>query len=316
MSKFTYRVTEADQRLKLRELLKRRFDFSARLLRKLKDRNAILCNGEILRLNETCKAGDVVTVEMPEETSYFQPEEIPISVVYEDEDLLVVNKQPGLVVHPTKGHKEHTLANGLMNHMAQRGEAYKIRFINRLDMDTSGLLLVGKNSHCQDSFAKQVKENKVLKQYMAVVRGIIDEEEGLIDLPIGKEGEDSPRRMVTPDGAPSITRYEVVGRFDGEGQPDLGYGKGFTLVRLTLLTGRTHQIRVHMNDLGHPLLGDHLYGPEAEPLPGNHTEFIDRQALHACRLSFFHPVTGTKLELEAELPEDMKELLAKLERRG
>lgn len=297
MSKMTYEVTPEDRQIQLRDLLKRRLGLSTRLLRKLKDQNGIVCAGKVALLHQRFEPGDVITVNLPEETSYFEPEDIPIQIVYEDDALLVLNKQPGVVVHPTKGHQEHTIANGLMKHMADRGESYKIRFVNRLDMGTSGLLLVGKNSHCQDGFTRQAQEGRVIKEYLAVVHGLVIEDESVIDLPIGMD-QDGPRRMVLEGGHPSVTRYRRLE----------WYASGYSLVRLILETGRTHQIRVHMAHLGHPLVGDQLYGAGGEI-----DARMGRQALHAARLAFFHPVTGERLDLEAPLPADMKDLLSRIE---
>jgi 23S rRNA pseudouridine1911/1915/1917 synthase len=162
-------------------------------------------------------------------------------------------------------------------------------------MDTSGLLVIAKNSHCQDDMSRQMGGKEVTKKYMAVVRGIIAEEEGTVDLPIDREDEDHVKRTVQRDGYPSVTHYKVLERFE----------KGYTLVELVLETGRTHQIRVHMSHIGHPVVGDVLYGEASIWL-------IDRQALHAWYLSFRHPVTGRFMELEAPLPEDMKALMEKI----
>jgi len=187
------------------------------------------------------------------------------------------------------------MANGIMNYMLENQKNFKIRFINRLDMDTSGLLVIAKNSHCQDDMSRQMAENGVTKKYVAVVDGLIAEEEGTVDLPIDKEHEDHVKRAVVEDGYPSVTHYTVLERLP----------KGYTYVELELETGRTHQIRVHMSHLGHPIVGDVLYGKASVWL-------IERQALHARYLSFRHPVTGRFMELEAPLPEDMEVLLDKL----
>ena len=294
---FTYTIKEGDEELKVKELLRRRLGFSSRLMRKLKVQGGVELNGSFVKLYEKGKVGDVLTVAMPEERSQFEPENIRINVLYEDDDLLFINKQPGMVVHPTKGHVNHTIANGLMQYMLDTDQSFKIRFINRLDMDTSGVLLIGKNSHCQDDFAKQAAENRVEKKYTAVVRGVIEEEEGTVDLPIALEQEDHVRRAVREDGYPSVTHYRVLERFSG-----------YTLVELLLETGRTHQIRVHMAHIGHPVVGDVLYGKQEDLL-------IDRQALHAKSLSLMHPVTRRSLTVEASLPEDMLRLTEKLRAR-
>ena len=294
-SKFEYIIKETDKELPIKELLKRNFGFSSRLMTKLKAGDLVHLNGIPVRMYKKGEPGDHITVFLPKEKSDFEPENIPIAVVYEDEDLLIINKQPGYVVHPTKGHPCRTMANGIMNYMLENHKHYKIRFINRLDMDTSGLLAVAKNSHCQDDMSKQMSENGVIKKYVAVVRGIIDEEEGTVDLPIDREHEDQVKRAVLDHGYPSVTHYKVLERFE----------KGFTLLELVLETGRTHQIRVHLSHIGHPIVGDVLYGEASVWL-------IERQALHARYLAFRHPVTGKYLELEAPLPDDMLTLLEKI----
>ena len=290
--RYQYIIKNEDTELPIKELLKRRLGISSRLLRKLKDGDRVYLNGRKVKLFERGRTGEKITVVLPEESSGFPPEPIPIDVIYEDPDLLAINKQPGFVVHPTKGHPCHTIANGLMKYMLDRGDNYKIRFINRLDRDTTGILLIGKNSHCQDDFARQASEGRVEKKYIAIVKGLVMQEKGIIDLPVGKPVDDQIKRAVIPDGYPSITHYRVLERFE----------KGYTLVRISLETGRTHQIRVHMSHIGHPVLGDVLYGGEAVRL-------IERQALHAEQLHFQHPITGDRLSLHAPLPEDMENLL-------
>lgn len=292
---YEYRLTEADEITAIRTVLKHKMGISTRLLRRVKDGDGVFLNGAPIKLYEKGKRGDLLTVEMPEENSGFEPEDIPIAVLYEDMDLLAVNKQPGYVVHPTKGHVNQTMANGLMHYMIESGEQYKIRFINRLDRDTSGILLIGKNSHCQDDFARQASFDRVEKNYIAFVHGIPEPLEGVIDLPIGKPVELEIKRQVMEGGYASVTHYRVMETYQGH------YAKLF----LTLETGRTHQIRVHLSHLGHPIMGDHLYGT-VEP------EWIDRQALHAAKLSFDHPITKQRITIEAALPEDMVRLEERL----
>jgi len=295
MEGYQYTVTENDEIITIKTILKAKMGISTRLLRKLKDTDGVFLNGKPVKLYEKARAGDQVLLAMPEENSGFEPEEIPIDVLYEDRDLLAVNKQPGFVVHPTKGHVSNTMANGIMNYMIHSGENYKIRFINRLDMNTSGILLIGKNSHCQDDFARQAKEERVVKSYIAFVQGKPEEEEGVIDLPIGKPVEEEIRRQVIPEGYPSVTRYKLLRSFAGN----------YSMLSVTIETGRTHQIRVHMAHIGHPIIGDSLYGKEEEDL-------ISRQALHAYRLEFDHPITKERLVVTAPLPQDMKALEEKL----
>ena len=316
-----YRSDAADERFSIRETLKRRLSLSTRLLRRLQYGGGVYRNGAPVRMNARAAAGDVLTVLFPAEESAFAPEPIPIRVVYEDADLLVIDKQAGFVVHPTKGHPAHTIANGLMQRMESGGERYKIRFVNRLDMNTTGLLVVGKNAYCQEDFARQAAANKITKRYEAIVTGLVEADAGRIALPIGKAAEDGLRRIVREDGFPSETRYRVLERF---ACPELANGyacpegclcpepangclcpEGYTHLSIELGTGRTHQIRVHLAHIGHAVLGDALYG-EAAPL------LVERQALHAAALVFRHPRTKAILRLSAPLPADMERALADL----
>lgn len=296
--KFTYTVTREDEQKErpVKELLRHQFNFSSRLRTKIKKHRGVTLNGSPADPWVVPKAGDVIAISIPDETSYFEPESIPITSIYEDDDLLIINKQPGIVVHPTNGHPDHTIANGVTQYMLDTNQAFKIRFINRLDRDTSGLLALGKNSHAQDGFVKQMKSGLVEKKYLAVVKGIFPEDEGTIDQPLGRPDPDQVHRGVVAGGHPSITHFRVVKR----------YASGYTLLELILETGRTHQIRVHLSHLGYPIVGDTLYGTADDSL-------IKRQALHAESLSFLHPVTGKPLTLSAPLPEDMERLLHRID---
>lgn len=298
MCQFKYIITEEDKGLEIKDILRHHFQFSSRMRNKIKREKLMRLNGVETPLWFTVDPGDVITVALPEETSDFIPEGIPIDPVYEDDSLLIINKQPGLVVHPTKGHPTHTLANGIMKYMLDSNQNYKIRFMNRVDMDTSGLVAVAKNSHCQASFMKQSQAGLVEKRYIAIVKGLMESDTGTIDLPIGRPSPDSVERAVIEDGAPSLTHYKVLERFPA----------GYTLVEVALETGRTHQIRVHMSHIGHPLVSDHLYG-KVDPL------LIDRQALHAKKLALAHPVTGKPVSFEAPLPGDMEKLIEMLRKK-
>lgn len=294
-SKFEYIVTEEDQDVPIKALVRSKFTFSSRLMSKLKRGDYIYVNGKSVKLYLPANPGDVISVVFPEEKSDFIPEAIDINLVFEDKDLLIINKQPGYVVHPTKGHPVHTMANGIMKYMLDTHQNFKIRFINRLDMDTSGLLVVAKNSHSQDDFTKQMKESKVAKRYVALVKGTLPQDSGTINLPLGRPDEERVERAVMEGGQPSVTHYTVLERYE----------KGYTLVELLLETGRTHQIRVHLSHIGYPVVGDHLYG-------GENPWLIERQALHARRLSFHHPVTGNLMEVEAPLPQDILDAIEKV----
>ncbi len=307
-NRLTYELNKEDENLYIKELLQRRFHFSSRLIRKLKIQGGVFVNEKAVRLNERGRAGDILRVAFPEETSYFEPEDIPVAVVYEDDDLLVVDKQPGLVVHPTKNYQTGTLANALTNHMNQNGQMYKIRFVNRLDRDTSGLIVIAKNSHCQDFMVHEMESNSVVKRYLAIVHGVIAEENGTIDLPIDKDYDHAARRKVTAAGYASVTHYKVLERFTAG--PENGAIPGYSLLEVKLDTGRTHQIRVHLTHIGHPIVGDELYGQlyGYDKIP----DWMQRQALHAAELEFRQPTTGKYIKIKAPLPEDMELCLQKI----
>ena len=344
---FSYMVKTEDEGKPVKAIVKEQFAFSSRLMTKLRRGERILLNGEAAAGWIPVKPGDVIEVLMPEERSEFPPEDIPIDVVFEDDYLMVVNKQPGIVVHPTKGNPAHTLLNGVMQKILDSGESYKIRLVNRLDMNTSGLIIIAKNPHVQADLVKQMKTT-MKKRYIAILEGIIEDDSGTVDLPLGKPDENEVERWVVPlkeGGQESVTRYRVLERI--ECPHTMTYGSveaggpieekmidGYTLTELELETGRTHQIRIHMASIGHPVTGDHLYchgdpfeyrrvygdprppltgekGPRMETNPEVISDIIDRQALHAYCLEFIHPVTGEKMLLKAELPDDMKEALDK-----
>lgn len=301
-NRFSYTVTAEDGMSTAKQIMKRRLGFSGRLISSIKQGGIVFRNGTPVRIFADVIPGDVIEVILPEERSSFPPQDIPIEVVYEDDDMLLLNKQPWVVVHPTMGHPVGTIANGLAKRMEDTGIYYKIRFVNRLDRDTGGLLIVAKNSHCQDVLSQDMKSNLIEKRYKAVAHGIFEDDEGVINLPIGRRSPDDIERCVMEDGYPSVTHYKVLERFsEGSGI----YEGGFTFLELRLETGRTHQIRVHMSHMGHALVGDPLYGAE-EP------ELLDRQALHAAQLKLRQPVSRELLDVKAPLPEDMKNLILRL----
>ena len=296
MSKFTFIASDGDAGRPIKDILRKEFVFSRRLRTKLKQQPELIrLNGALAEGWFPVNAGDKITVHFPSEQSQFEPENIPLDILFEDEDFLLLNKQSGIVCHPTKGHPSHTLSNAIQFYMEQTGQTFKIRFVSRLDMDTSGILAVAKNSHGQDNLIRQMADKKVVKKYLAVVEGTMTQSEGTIQLPIGQPDPDKVQRGVVEDGADSITHYKVLEC----------YTSGYSLLELILGTGRTHQIRVHLSHIGHPIVGDHLYGKESPML-------ISRQALHASSLSFTHPMKGTWMEVNAPLPGDMEELLQKV----
>lgn len=263
----------------------------------LKDER-VMVNGTTVKANYKVKAGDQVTIAVPEPTVLeLTPENIPLEIVYEDEDVAVVNKPQGMVVHPSAGHPNGTLVNALLFHMqdlSSINDVIRPGIVHRIDKDTSGLLMIAKNDFAHESLAKQLKEKTSLRKYVALVHGVIPHEKGVIDAPIGRSKTDRKMQAVIEEGKPAVTHFQVLERF-----------ADFTLVELQLETGRTHQIRVHMKYIGYPLAGDPVYGPK-KTLPGK------GQFLHAQVLGFEHPRTGEFLTFTAPLPEVFKKTLEKL----
>ena len=295
-NKLVYRVSPEEVGMSMLEVLCNSMDVSSRMIRRAKDGKSIQLNGYPVSVNAKVRKNDVISVLLEQEPNIFPPQDIPIEVVFENQDLLVVNKQPYFVVHPTKGHPDGTIGNGIAKHFAEAGFDGKIRFINRLDRDTSGLLLVAKNGYAQQIISNQMQADEVEKRYMALVHGILEKDADTINLPIGRPNPEDLRRAVMADGQDSITHYEVVERYENA-----------TLVKIRLETGRTHQIRVHFSHLGHPLIGDELYGCPSE--------MIQRQALHSYFLRFKLPRTHEWVDLEADLPFDFKALIQTMAKR-
>lgn len=293
-SKLTYYIEKDDADTKIREYLKHRLNLSTRFIKKAAIEKRIAVNGTPVKMNYVLRLGNKVEIDtFRDENQNITPEDMDISVVYEDQDLIVVNKPAGIVVHPTRSYPEGTLANGLLYYFKEKGEKCIVRLVSRLDMDTSGLILIAKNQFSHMSLARDMKLDSFKKGYLALVKGNLEKKYGTIDLPIYNT-EEGIRRVIDVRGQNSITNYEVIKSFE----------KG-DLVKLQLETGRTHQIRVHLSSIGHPILGDTLYG-------GEDNTIIGRQALHAYKLNFPHPRTGEIIELEIDLPQDIKDLIEKL----
>jgi len=292
-----YEVEEKDAGLKVVDVLATSMNISSRLIRKCKSHNHILLNKKSGSVNRLVQTGDVISMLLDHDENTFEPNPIEVNALYEDGDLLIVNKPPFLVVHPTKGHPEGTLANALSYFQYQKGQNYKIRFINRLDRDTSGIVLIAKNAYSQQIVSEQMQADEVDKIYLAIVDGIIKEEKGTIDLPIEREAEMDIKRIVIESGLPSVTHFEVIERFENH-----------TFIKIFLETGRTHQIRVHFSHIGHPIHGDHLYG--------KCSEWIDRQALHCYEMALRPPRENDRLTISCELPEDISSVLTILRNNG
>ena len=290
-------VDKAFDGVKIREYLMAEMGLSSRLIRGAALDKRILVNNNPVKMNYVLKADDNILINLKKkESQNIEPEKIAIDVVYEDSDIIVVNKRPNMVVHPTKRYQSGTLANALLYYFKETNQDCIVRLVSRLDMDTSGLIIIAKNQYAHMELSKDMQQNAIEKRYLALVHGHMEQMEGTIDKPIYRpEVEGNMRRVVDERGQRSITHYKVVERL-----------KDADLVECLLETGRTHQIRVHLSHLGHPIYGDTLYGFEED------TQLISRQALHAYGLNFKSPRTKEYLQLRANLPEDIRTLLEKL----
>ena len=274
-------------------------DFSRAFFQKLIKNNQVAVNDIVQKASYCVKIDDIVTVEIPDavETT-IEPENIPLDILYEDDDLLVVNKPKGMVVHPSAGHYSGTLVNAIMYHCKDSlsGINGEIRpgIVHRIDMDTTGSLIVCKNDEAHINIAQQIKEHSVNRIYVGIVCGNVKEDEGTIEGPIGRHPIERKKMAINEkNGKPAITHYKVVERFGN-----------YTYMQFKLETGRTHQIRVHMASIGHPLLGDALYSSGRSPF-----KHLQGQCLHAQTIGFVHPRTGKYMEYSAPLPEYFEKLL-------
>ena len=280
---------------------------------KLIERGDVTLNGKPAGKNDRVKPGDLVEYAIPEpEPIDALPENIPLDVVYEDDDLLVVNKPSGMVVHPAPGNPSGTLVNALLYRCRGRlsgiNGALRPGIVHRIDKQTSGLLVVAKNDEAHRKLAAALEGHHITREYHALVQGGFSQDEGTVDFPIGRHPVDRKRMAVIRDGhtsRPAITHYTVKERFGD-----------VTYLILRLETGRTHQIRVHLSALGHPLLGDAVYGGGKTAFERRHADLFDGQCLHAARLTFKHPRTGEEMTFSCPLPPDFEKLLAILRERG
>lgn len=280
----SWRVTDRQKGTRLDQVLRREFGLSRRQITRLKrDPGTVLINGKAVPVVARLSAGEDVLVSLEEHLAPLPGEAIPLDILFEDEDILVLNKPAGLVCHPTKGYAGGTLANALSYYWGQKGECRPARLVTRLDKDTSGLVLVAKSAWSHHRLSR----TDMKKEYSALVRGIPDPPRGQISLPIGRDPANPQRRGPNPQGKPALTNYIVEAR-----------GENIALVRLFPETGRTHQLRIHMAGIDCPLVDDFMYGS---------TEgIVGRTALHAGLLSFSHPRSGRALQFTAPLPEDIK----------
>jgi len=292
----TLRVDEENQGDRIDQYVSDQISFLSRTLVVQFIKNGdIKVEGKSVKASHRLRSGEEVVVIIPDPVQVMiEPQDIPLQIIYEDQDLVVIDKPQGMVVHPAAGNWDGTLVNALMFHIQDlSGINGEIRpgIVHRLDKDTSGLLVVAKNDNSHRSLAEQIKNHTVTREYMALVHGHINENQGKVEAPVGRNPRDRKKMAVVSGGRAAITWYRVVQRMEG-----------YTLVRCRLETGRTHQIRVHMAFIGHPVVGDPLYGPRKNAWN------LDKQVLHAVHLAFEHPTTGQVLEFESPLPSYFDEL--------
>lgn len=272
---------------------------SRSVVKSLINEGQVLVNGARQKASYHVREGDEISIEIPEpQVLELVPRDIPLEIIYQDEDLAVINKPKGLVVHPAHGNWDYTMVNALLYHIKDlSGINGQIRpgIVHRLDKDTSGVMVVAKNDVAHRSLAAQIKDHSIKREYIALVHGTIKENLGTIDAPIGRSKNDRKKMAVIADGRPAVSKYQVLERYHN-----------YSLVKVELLTGRTHQIRVHFAYIKHPVVGDPLYGS------GKKHFNLDSQALHAHLLGFNHPRTGKYLEFTSPLPEYFQEILTSL----
>lgn len=297
-------VAPEEETLRLDVLLSRRVEGLTRsAAQRLLEEGKVSLQGRPLKKNHRLRAGEALELCLPDPVpTDARPQNIPLDIVYEDADVAVVNKPRGMVVHPAPGNPDGTLVNALLAHCGQSlsgvGGAIRPGIVHRIDKDTSGLLIIAKNDRAHLALSAQLKDHTLSRVYEAVAIGSLKEDRGTVDAPIGRSLRDRKRMAVVPDGRRAVTHYEVLARYPG-----------YTYLRCQLETGRTHQIRVHMAYLGHPLAGDPVYGPKNDP------ERLGGQCLHARELTFVHPTTGQTVHLTCPLPDWFSGFLDRLERR-
>ena len=297
-------VAPEEETLRLDVLLSRRVEGLTRsAAQRLLEEGKVSLQGRPLKKNHRLRAGEELELCLPDPVpTDARPQDIPLDIVYEDADVAVVNKPRGMVVHPAPGNPDGTLVNALLAHCGQSlsgvGGAIRPGIVHRIDKDTSGLLIIAKNDRAHLALSAQLKDHTLSRVYEAVAIGSLKEDRGTVDAPIGRSLRDRKKMAVVPDGRRAVTHYEVLARYPG-----------YTHLRCQLETGRTHQIRVHMAYLGHPLAGDPVYGPQNDP------ERLGGQCLHARELTFVHPTTGQTVHLTCPLPDWFSGFLDRLERR-
>ncbi|AYE35621.1 RluA family pseudouridine synthase [Clostridium septicum] len=301
MNEFIFKIEEKYKNSRIDKYLSEVIDGKSRsFIQGIIDDKGVSVNGKIVKSNYKLKIDDEVIVKIPEATILeVDPEDIPLDIIYEDEDIIVVNKPQGMVVHPAPGNYTGTLVNALLYHckdLSGINGVIRPGIVHRIDKDTSGILVVAKNDEAHNNLAAQFKEHSIKREYYALVNGKFVNTRGTIDKPLGRNKKDRLKIAIVEDGKRAVTHYEVLEQ----------YNTNISLVKCTLETGRTHQIRVHMASIGHPLIGDALYGLKKQKFN------LIGQALHAKTLGFIHPRFSTYIEFNSELPEYYNKLLKEL----
>lgn len=288
----SYQIDKDEHYDNVLHVLKEQFLLSDRLITKLKKANKIYLNDLQTYTKKSLTVDDTVSVliDFEEDNSNIVASNIPLNIIYEDDYLLVLNKPANIAIHPSILHFDNSLSNGVKFYFDKLGLKKKIRIVNRLDRNTSGIVVFAKNEYIQECLIKQMKTKELKKEYLAIAKGILESKSGTLNFPIARKEGSIIERTVSSDGDSAITHYDVVKEFNN-----------LSLVHIVLETGRTHQIRVHFSHIGHPILGDTLYGSPSE--------LINRQALHSYKLTFIHPVTKKVVSLEAPLPNDIKNII-------
>lgn len=290
--KLSYTIKSDEYFDNIKEVLKTKFEISDRLLLKLKTNNKIFLNGKATNIKTPVNSNDIVEILMDfdEDNTNVVPTKMKLNILFEDDSLLILNKPAGFPIHPSMLHFEDSISNGVKYYFDSIGLKKKIRPVNRLDKDTSGIVIFAKNEYVQECLIKQMKRNQFVKEYIAICEGTLLNKSGIISEPIARKENSIIERCVNSTGDQAITHYDVL-KSNGS----------LSVIHIKLETGRTHQIRVHMSYIGNPILGDTLYG--------NSSKLIDRQALHSYKISFVHPVTNEQILLEAPLFDDMKTII-------
>lgn len=281
---------------------KSNLDLSRSMVQKLIKENRVFVNGKNEKESYKIKVNDNIAIQIEEpKSSKLEAQDIPLNIIYEDNDIIVINKPKGMVVHPGNGNPDNTLVNAVLAHckgsLSGIGGEIRPGIVHRIDKDTSGLIIVAKNDKSHINLSEQIKNHEVTKIYTALVKGNISEDEATIDMPIGRDKKDRKKMSVTRDGKEAVSHIKVVKR----------YGN-YTLIRVKIDTGRTHQIRVHMAKIGHPVVGDEVYSS------GKNEFGVKGQMLHSTILKFKHPISGKEIMLEAPLPQYFENVLSKLDK--